>query len=220
MDYKVNVQRVAESEGSNLKAYANIIFENSFKVAGVKVFEGKNGLFATMPNYDTHEVDKDGNKIYKNLCNPITREFYENLNENILQCYQDNMADHSVYERDCTYGDKGLKVSASITPYTQEGRDIQGVGSFTLNDAFVVKNVVVHGGAKGNWVSMPSVSNRNGYQDVCYPVTKDFRATLNKEILSSYEQALEKSMDAPAKTTEKEQAATHKPPKQEHRKSR
>lgn len=225
MDYKVNVKQVAENEGSNLKAYVNIVFENSFKVTGVKVFEGKNGLFVTMPNYDTHKVDKDGRPIYKNFCNPITKEFYENLNENILQCYQDNLADHSTYERNCTFGDEGLKVTANIIPYIQEGRDIQGIGGFTINDAFAVNRVVIHervylNGGSALWASMPSEKKGDVYQDVCYPVTKDFRNALNQEILSSYEKAQEKSMDTPDRSTEKEKSATYRPPKQEHKKSR
>lgn len=219
MDYKVNVQRVAESEGSNLKAFANIIFEESFKVTGVKIYEGKNGLFVTMPNYNTHTVDKNNNPVYENLCNPITKEFHENLRDNILQCYQDNLADRSVYEMECSYGEEEMKVSANITPYTKEGRDIQGIGSFTINDSFVVKNVVVHGGENQNWVSMPSMRNRNDYQDVCYPITKEFRETLNRAVLSSYEKALEKNIDGPVKT-EQTQTVSRKPLKQEHKRSR
>lgn len=219
MDYKINVQRVAESEGSNLRAFASIIFESSFKVSDVRIYEGKNGLFVSMPNYNTHTVDKDNRAIYENLCNPITKEFHAHLTENILQCYQENRADHSVYERDCSYGEEGLNVSANITPYTQEGRDILGIGSFTLNDSFVIKNVVVHKSEKGNWVSMPSMKKREDYQDVCFPVTKDFRAELTKTILDSYEKNLAKTLDEPAQET-KQQAATHKPPKQEHKKSR
>lgn len=217
MDYKVNVQRVAESEGSNLKAFANVIFEGSFKVSGIRVYEGKNGLFVSMPNYNTHTVDKDNRPVYENLCNPVTKEFYENLRDNIMQCYQDNLENHSIYERNCSYGEEGLQVSANITPYTQEGRDIQGIGSFTLNDSFVIKNVVVHGSANGNWVSMPSVKNREDFQDVCYPVTKKFRTELMKKILDSHERNLKKSMDGPAK---KEANKSPKRGRQEHQRSR
>lgn len=219
MDYKVSVQRVAANEGENLKAFANVIFEDSFKVTGIKVYEGKNGPFVSMPNYNTHKVDRNNQPVYENLCNPVTKEFHENLNENILQCYQDNQEDHQNYERDCTYGEDSLSVAANITPYTKEGKDIQGIGRIVLNDCFAVKNVVVHGSEKGDWVSMPSVRNRNDFQDVCYPITKEFRQEVNSKVLGALESAREKEREAPARETEAK-TASHRPQRQEHKRGR
>lgn len=219
MDYKVSVQRVAESEGANLKAFASVTFEDSFKVTGIKVYQGKNGPFVAMPNYNTHKVDRDNRPVYEDLCHPVTKEFREDLNGNILQCYRDNLEDHQNYERTCSYGEEGISVKANITPYTKEGRDIQGIGRIVLNDCFAVKNVVVHGSDKGSWVSMPSVRNRSDFQDVCYPVTKDFRMEMNGKVLGALEDARGKDMDAPAKAKEAEPAA-QKPKKQEHKRGR
>ena len=41
------------------------------------------------------------------------------------------------------------------------------------------------------------------YQDVCYPVTKDFREKLYKEIISEYEKAKDKSNEKARESAEK-----------------
>lgn len=61
-------------QGGNTKAYASITFEGAFVVTGLKVVEGKNGLFVSMPS---RKVQKDGNDEYKDICFPITKEFRE-----------------------------------------------------------------------------------------------------------------------------------------------
>ena len=42
------------------------------------------------------------------------------------------------------------------------------------------------------------------YQDVCYPVTKDFREKLYKEIISEYEKAKDKSNEKARESAEKQ----------------
>lgn len=64
--------------------------------------------------------------------------------------------------------------------------------SVNLNDCFAIKGIKVFDGSKGTFVGMPSIKDGKGeYQDVCFPVTKEFREQLNNAVLSAYEQALQ-----------------------------
>jgi len=80
----VEVLRLHRLSGeSSLKAFADISFAGVFIVKGIKVVEGKNGLFVSMPS----EKGKDG-KWYS-TAHPLTKEFRESLNEVVLQAYEE-----------------------------------------------------------------------------------------------------------------------------------
>ena len=79
----VEVLRLHRLSGeSNLKAFADVSFAGVFIVKGIKVVEGKKGLFVSMPS----EKGKDG-KWY-DTAHPLTKEFRESLNEVVLEAYE------------------------------------------------------------------------------------------------------------------------------------
>lgn len=79
----LEVVRMRRLEGdSKLKAFVDVSFAGVFMVKGLRVIEGKNGLFVSMPS----EKGKDG-KWYS-TAHPITREFRELLNEAVLESYE------------------------------------------------------------------------------------------------------------------------------------
>lgn len=62
-----------------------------------------------------------------------------------------------------------------------------GLASVTLEDVFVVTGIRIMDGKKGLFVSMPSRKNKEGdYQDICFPVTADFREYLHEKVLQEY----------------------------------
>ena len=80
----VEVLRLHRLSGeSSLKAFADVSFAGVFIVKGIKVVEGKKGLFVSMPS----EKGKDG-KWY-DTAHPLTKEFRESLNEVVLQAYEE-----------------------------------------------------------------------------------------------------------------------------------
>ena len=82
-DNGVEVLRMTRLNGeSSLKAFADVSFAGVFIVRGLKVIEGKNGLFVGMPR----EKGKDG-KWYS-MAYPITKEFKELLSEIVLKAYE------------------------------------------------------------------------------------------------------------------------------------
>ena len=78
----LQVVRLYRLDGeSKVKAFADVSI-GSFIVKGVKVLEGKNGLFISMPQ----EKSKDG-KWYDTVF-PSTKEARKSLNELVLEAYQ------------------------------------------------------------------------------------------------------------------------------------
>ena len=65
-----------------LKAFVNITFEDVFVVRGLKIIEGKDGLFVCMPSRKL----EDG--TYKDIAHPITNEFRQKLETQILDEYR------------------------------------------------------------------------------------------------------------------------------------
>jgi stage V sporulation protein G len=69
-------------EEDKLKAFVNITFEDVFVVRGLKIIEGKDGLFVCMPSRKL----EDG--TYKDIAHPITNEFRQKLESQILDEYR------------------------------------------------------------------------------------------------------------------------------------
>ncbi len=62
--------------------------------------------------------------------------------------------------------------------------------SIDLNGVFAVRGVKVVQGANGPFVSMPSYKAGDGFKDVCFPVTKEFREQLHAAVLGAYQQEM------------------------------
>ena len=76
--------RVYPSEGdkkSNLLAMVSVTFCGVFVVTGLKIMDGKKGLFVSMPSIKTREGK------YKDSAFPVTKEFRKVLSDSILNAF-------------------------------------------------------------------------------------------------------------------------------------
>lgn len=73
-----------KSDKSSLVAFANITFDDEFVVKGLKVVDGKNGLFVAMPS----SQGEDG-KYYDDAF-PLTKECREYITDFVLSSYEDS----------------------------------------------------------------------------------------------------------------------------------
>ena len=203
MKYSIRVNEVKNMEG-NIRGFATVVFSDSFKVTNIAILENqeKGTLFVSMPRYRTNEQDENGN-VYKDICNPITKEFREELYGNILEAFE-NLHKQD-YEQDRGQEREEFRTapdfSVSVTPFEREGSNIKGLARIFFEDSFIVNNVNILQGKENLFVAMPSYKTKqtdeNGkakYQEVCYPVTKEFRDKLYKEIISAYEWELQQQM--------------------------
>ncbi len=80
------------SDGSKLRAYVTVTFDDCFVVHNVKIIEGNSGLFIAMPSRKTSSGE------YKDVVHPINPDFRTALQKKILAEYNAGHFDSSVEE--------------------------------------------------------------------------------------------------------------------------
>ncbi len=84
-DMDITVQRMYRFESDRpLKAFADIIINDALLIKGIKVLEGKNGLFVSMPQ----EQAKD--KKWHDSIRCLTQEVREQITEVCLAVYKED----------------------------------------------------------------------------------------------------------------------------------
>lgn len=81
LDFAVKVFPVQEKEGSNLRAFASIDLGGVFAVTNLRVLEGKNGTFVSMPQ------TKGKDDKYHDICFPTTKEMRQAITDAVLEEY-------------------------------------------------------------------------------------------------------------------------------------
>ncbi len=196
MKYSIRVNEVKSKEG-NIKGFATVVFGDSFKITNIAILENteRGELFVSMPRYKTNEHDENG-VIYKDICNPITKEFREELYDNILQAFEKVKEQNTEPEQDDKRDETPSEpeFSVTVTPFEREGSNIKGLARIYFEDSFIVNNINILQGKENLFIAMPSYKTkqvdeqgRAVYQDICYPVTKEFREKLYGTILEEYD---------------------------------
>ncbi|MGC2310706.1 MAG: septation regulator SpoVG [Candidatus Babeliaceae bacterium] len=72
-------------ESGRLKAYATIVFDDSFIVRDLKIIEGNKGLFVSMPS----RRRKDGS--FKDIVHPLNSDMREAMEDAIIQEFEKTM---------------------------------------------------------------------------------------------------------------------------------
>lgn len=87
---------------------------------------------------------------------------------------------------------------SSMYPAGGQG-GIRAYASATIDSCLAIRGIkVVEGGRDGLFVSMPSRKTQDGYKEVCFPVTAEFREQLYHGILDAYQQAITQAQSPPA----------------------
>ncbi len=210
MKYAIKLNAVNNPD-KNVKAFATITFGEAFKITNVAVVKTQEREpFVSMPSFKSKERTEHNEPVYKDVCNPITSEFRAELYGDILALYEEMVQSGKAEVSKAAESAEEPEFRVAVTPFEREGSNIRGLARIYFEDAFVVGNVSVIQGKEKEFVAMPSyMAKQNGkdgkpqYQDVCFPVTKEFREKLYQAILDCYQQEKEKTM-----SQGKEQAAT------------
>jgi stage V sporulation protein G len=64
-----------------LRGFANITFDEAFVIRGLKIINGNNGLFISMPS----RKKQDGS--FQDIAHPITAEMRKRIEDRILEVY-------------------------------------------------------------------------------------------------------------------------------------
>ena len=83
LDFDVRIHSIKPNE--SIKGTASVNINGAFAIRGVKIIEGSNGLFVSMPSY------KAGNGEYKDICFPCTKEARQQFNDAVLNAYEQSL---------------------------------------------------------------------------------------------------------------------------------
>jgi len=78
--------RVFPVEEEKLKAFVSIIFDDCFVVSDIKIINGNNGLFISMPS------KKRKNGTFRDIAHPLNNETRRMIEERILAKYNEVLA--------------------------------------------------------------------------------------------------------------------------------
>lgn len=82
-----------------------------------------------------------------------------------------------------------IRINSMYPPGQQGGT--RAYASATIDGCFAVRGIkIVEGGRDGLSVSMPSRKTVDGYKEVCFPVTAEFRDQLHRAVMDAYQQAI------------------------------
>ena len=93
-----------------------------------------------------------------------------------------------------------MNIKVSVTPMQNQEGSLKANASIILNDVFKVTGIRIGISQKGNvFVSMPDYktgrlddNGKDVYQDIAYPVTRQFRQELYDEIVKEFHAVMEK----------------------------
>ena len=77
--------RIMLKNEEKLKAFANITFDNEFVVRGLKVINGSQGFFVSMPS----RRKKDG--TFQDLAHPITNDLRKKIEDRVLDAFENEL---------------------------------------------------------------------------------------------------------------------------------
>ena len=77
--------RILNREDSNVKGFADVVFDRSFVIHGIAIINGRDGIFLGMPFREQTNGNGGNERPEKlDICHPITKDFREVLDEAVL----------------------------------------------------------------------------------------------------------------------------------------
>ena len=76
-------------DGGRLKAYATIVFDNSFIIRDLKVIEGNKGYFVSMPS----RRRKDGS--FRDIVHPLNSEMRQEIEDLVVGEFNEKMKEEA-----------------------------------------------------------------------------------------------------------------------------
>jgi stage V sporulation protein G len=83
--------RVFPVEEDKLKAFVSIIFDDCFVVSDIKIIDGINGLFVSMPS------KKRRNGTFRDIAHPLNNETRRMIEEKVINRYQEVLEESGVH---------------------------------------------------------------------------------------------------------------------------
>ena len=124
-----------------LKAFVSVVFDHCFMVNDIKVIQGKDGLFLSMPS----RRKKSGE--FKDVAHPLNNETRRMLEERVLREYRaevddvtprrpDRASEHSAMEPCTSEVCRGLGKAAAVAAGAGSEKTLEEIQEMHLRDSF------------------------------------------------------------------------------------
>ena len=87
---RARIDRLADFEGSKVKAFASANIGGAFAIHGLRVVDGDKGLFVAMPSTS---YQKDGKTEYQETFHPVSGDARKALNDAVLEAYEQKLTE-------------------------------------------------------------------------------------------------------------------------------
>lgn len=184
---KFEVSTMSKLEGDGpAKAIGTLVVNGEFAVHGVKVMDGRNGLYVAMPS-------EKRNGEYQDVVFPVTKEARASIDNAVLATYEKLAASpEKTLKNEIATPEKPVsKVYAQMHAVDSETSQTKAAGQMTIDSCLVVTGIKLNEGTNKDgqtktFVAMPGKPNENGeYDDVAHPITADFHNKVDKAVIAS-----------------------------------
>ena len=105
---KVTEVRISPAKGGKVRAFASVVFDDSFIVNDLRVIEGREGqVFVTMP------ARKTRNGQMRDIAHPLNSDTREQIEQRVLEEYESARQNRMVGDRD-KQGSEDKEKSTSV----------------------------------------------------------------------------------------------------------
>lgn len=185
--------KINPDSSSKVVATASVVINDEFVLTQMKLVEGKNGLFLSMPQR------KFGNE-YQDVIIPKSKEAYDQLFNTVKEAYnglQKSGLDEMKLDKKDPPENSVSKIKVSLFEPSKESDTVKAVGRVEIDDSIIVSGVTVkHGankeGVEKDFVSMPSYKFQNEvgqdtYVEYAHAITADFRGRIENSVFNKYQ---------------------------------
>jgi stage V sporulation protein G len=184
----VRVYPIDEPKG-NTFAFASVAIEDLAAIRGIRVVNGKNGLFVTMPQ------SQDNTGLYHDIAFPINGDLRKAINEAVLAEYT-RVASIDPQQRGYENAEPGavgsrgaeeIKIEVRVFPIAEPKGNTLAFASVSLDDIVAIRGIRVENSEKGRSVSLPQSKDNDGnFHDVAFPLSGDLRREVSRAILAEH----------------------------------
>ena len=186
----IRVYPLDEPKNSTL-AFASVAVDDIAVIRGIRVIEGGDGLFVSMPQTKSKE-DK-----YHDVAFPLSGDLRKEIVSGVLDEYDYQTSLHPEkrgYDNNSVEksgkATEDVNLSVKVFPITEPKGNTLAFASVGLNDVMAIRGIRVVNGDKGVFISMPQSKDKaGGYHDVAFPLSGSLRKAMLNAILSDFEGA-------------------------------
>ena len=90
------IDRLVNSPGTHIKAYATVSLGGAFAVHGIKVVDSQKGLFVQMPQ---NSFQRAGKLTYQDIFHPVSAKARQELCAKVLDAYEQKLSEEAAQTR-------------------------------------------------------------------------------------------------------------------------